>query len=50
MNSRVVEFLIVSTAIGIIATFAAPWYELRGTFAAWRIVVADRHVAGIHTR
>jgi hypothetical protein len=33
-----VELLLFSTAIGIIATFAAPWYELRGTYAAWRIV------------
>lgn len=32
------EVLILSTAIGIIATFAAPWVELRGTYAAWRIV------------
>ncbi len=28
----------VSTAIGLVATFAAPWVELRGTYAAWRIV------------
>lgn len=28
----------VSTAVGIVATFAAPWLELRGTYAAWRIV------------
>lgn len=33
-----IEFLILSTAVGIIATFAAPWYELRGTYAAWHIV------------
>ncbi len=26
------------TALGLVATFAAPWYELRGAFAAWRIV------------
>ncbi len=28
----------VSTAIGLVATLAAPWVELRGTYAAWRIV------------
>ena len=33
-----IEFLLLSTAIGIAATFAAPWLELRGTYAAWRIV------------
>lgn len=33
-----IEFLILSTAIGLVATFAAPWLELRGTYAAWRIV------------
>ena len=38
LNFRVLELLILSTAIGVIATFAAPWYELRGTYAAWRIV------------
>ena len=32
------ELLILSTAIGLLATFAAPWYELRGTYAAWRII------------
>ncbi len=32
------ECLLPSTAIGIIATIAAPWMELRGTYAAWRIV------------
>ncbi|HEX7593814.1 MAG TPA: hypothetical protein VF429_06550 [Anaerolineae bacterium] len=32
------ELLIVSTAVGFVATFAAPWLELRGTYAAWRIV------------
>jgi len=37
------ELLILSTAVGILAAFAAPWYELRGTYAAWRIVVANRH-------
>ncbi len=37
MRSRVspTEILILSTAIGIAATFAAPWLELRGTYAAW---------------
>jgi len=40
MKSRIspVELLILSTAIGLAATFAAPWVELRGTYAAWRIV------------
>ena len=33
-----IELLILSTAIGLAATFAAPWLELRGTYAAWRIV------------
>ena len=37
-NLVVIETLILSTIIGIIATFAAPWVELRGTYAAWRIV------------
>jgi len=32
------ELLLVSTALGLVATFAAPWLELRGTYAAWRIV------------
>jgi hypothetical protein len=32
-----IEILILSTAIGLAATFAAPWLELRGTYAAWRI-------------
>ncbi|CAG0979580.1 hypothetical protein ANRL3_02047 [Anaerolineae bacterium] len=38
MKSRAIDLLILSTAIGLIATFSAPWVELRGTFAAWRIV------------
>ncbi len=38
MKLRAIDLLILSTAIGLIATFAAPWVELRGTFAAWRIV------------
>lgn len=29
------EVLFLSTAIGIVATLAAPWLELRGTYAAW---------------
>ena len=33
-----IELFILSTAIGIAATFAAPWLELRGAYAAWRIV------------
>ncbi len=33
-----IECLLLSTAIGFAATFAAPWLELRGTYAAWRIV------------
>ncbi|MBI5652291.1 MAG: hypothetical protein HZC40_17885 [Chloroflexi bacterium] len=32
------DLLILSTAIGLIATIAAPWVELRGAFAAWRVV------------
>jgi hypothetical protein len=32
------ELMVLSTAIGIAATFAAPWLELQGTYAAWRIV------------
>jgi hypothetical protein len=31
------EWLILAVAIGLIATFSAPWYEMRGTYAAWRI-------------
>jgi hypothetical protein len=37
-GNRLLELLIVSTAVGFVATFAAPWLELRGTYAAWRIV------------
>jgi hypothetical protein len=39
MKSKIssVEILILSTAVGLAATFAAPWLELRGTYAAWRI-------------
>jgi len=37
--SATIELILLSTAIGLVATFAAPWYELCGTFAAWRIVV-----------
>ncbi len=37
-NIRFIEFIVVATAIGLVATCAAPWYELRGAFAAWRIV------------
>jgi hypothetical protein len=33
-----IEIILISTVIGIAATFATPWFELRGTFAAWRIV------------
>jgi hypothetical protein len=33
-----IEILSLLTALGIIATFAVPWVELRGTYAAWRIV------------
>ena len=32
------ELLVVATAIGLIATFAAPWMELQGAFQSWRIV------------
>jgi len=38
VRSRSFEITILAIAIGIIATFAAPWVELRGTYAAWRIV------------
>ena len=38
MRRRPVEALVMLTATGLFATLAAPWYELRGTFAAWRIV------------
>ncbi len=37
-GKNLLELLIVSTAVGLAATFAAPWLELRGTYAAWRIV------------
>ncbi len=37
-GNNLLELLIVSTAVGFVATFAAPWVELRGTYAAWRIV------------
>jgi hypothetical protein len=37
----VVELFLLSTALGLIATFAAPWYELRGMFAAWRILATS---------
>ena len=39
MKSRIspVELFILSTAIGLAAMFGAPWLELRGTYAAWRI-------------
>ncbi len=32
------EVFLVASFIGLIATFSAPWLELRGTFQAWRIV------------
>jgi hypothetical protein len=31
------ELVLLSAAVGLVATYAAPWMELRGTFAAWRI-------------
>lgn len=39
MKSRIspLEVFTISTAVGLAATFAAPWLELRGTYAAWRI-------------
>ncbi len=37
-KSRAFELFLISTAVGLAATFAAPWLELRGTYAAWRIV------------
>lgn len=37
MKSNRTELVLFSTGIGLVATFAAPWMELRGTFAAWRI-------------
>ncbi|MBI4787508.1 MAG: hypothetical protein HY782_10730 [Chloroflexi bacterium] len=30
--------MVLSTAIGLVATFAAPWMESQGTFQSWRIV------------
>jgi hypothetical protein len=33
-----IETLLLAIAVGLVATFAAPWLELRGTYAAWRIV------------
>ncbi|MBI5033143.1 MAG: hypothetical protein HZB51_21700 [Chloroflexi bacterium] len=38
MKLKSIELFLLSTAVGIIATFAAPWVDLRGTYAAWRIV------------
>ena len=38
LNRQTLELFSLATAIGLVATFAAPWVELRGTFAAWRIV------------
>ena len=32
-----IDLLILTLAIGLIATFSAPWVELRGSYAAWRI-------------
>jgi hypothetical protein len=37
-KSLAIELFILATAIGLLATFAAPWVELRGTFQSWRIV------------
>ncbi len=37
IKSTRTELVLLSTAIGLVATYAAPWMELRGTFAAWRI-------------
>ena len=39
IKSRIspIDIFIISTAVGLAATFAAPWLELRGTYAAWRI-------------
>jgi hypothetical protein len=31
------ELVIAATAIGLVATFGAAWFELRGAYAAWRI-------------
>ena len=31
------ESLILAVAIGLVATFSAPWYEMRGWYAAWHI-------------
>ncbi len=32
------EILLLAAVIGLIATLAAPWLELRGTWQSWRIV------------
>ncbi len=37
-KSLATELFILATAVGLLATFAAPWVELRGTFQSWRIV------------
>ncbi len=33
-----VQVLAFAALVGLIATFSAPWFELRGSFASWRIV------------
>ncbi len=38
MKARASTIFIFATAIGVLATFAAPWLELRGTYAAWRVI------------
>ncbi len=35
---RWLDVLIPVTAVGLVATLAAPWLELQGTFQSWRIV------------
>jgi hypothetical protein len=35
-KSYPIEFFILSTAVGFVATFAVAWLELRGTYAEWR--------------
>lgn len=35
---RLLELFAPCTAVGLVATVAAPWVELQGTFQSWRIV------------
>ncbi len=33
-----IDVLVVSVAVGLVASLAAPWIELNGTFQSWRLV------------